>query len=127
MWKGKQITAQISRLQYLYMIEKFYYFILSNQLIPPGQIPKKKLGDLPEIEESLYLTTTMDGVQFIPKILLPLSIIKVSMVIKSLNMQTIKPENKNCFLGTKHSHNDVCKVSLLKNLFFGHMGFDFIC
>ena len=62
----------------------------------------------------------MDGVQFIPKILLPLSIIKVSMVIKSLNMQTIKPENKNCFLGTKRSHNDVCKVSLLKNVFWSH-------
>ena len=29
-------------------------------------------------------------------------------------------------MGTKHSHNNVCKVSLLRNSFFGHMGFDFI-
>ena len=26
---------------------------------------------------------------------------------------------------TKHSHNDVCKVSLLRNLFLGHMGYEF--
>ena len=24
-------------------------------------------------------------------------------------------ENKNCLLGTKHSHNDACKFSLLRN------------
>ena len=42
-------------------------------------------------------------------------------------MKQLRPENKNCFLGTKHSHNDVYKLSLLENLFFGHMGFDFKC
>ena len=40
--------------------------------------------------------------------------------------EVIKSENIS-FLRTIHSHNDVCKVSLLRNLFFGHMGFDFIC
>ena len=50
-----------------------------------------------------------------------------NMVIKSLNTWSNWPENKNCFLGTKHSHNDVYKLLLLRNLFLGHMGFDFIC
>ena len=40
--------------------------------------------------------------------------------------EVIKSENIS-FLRTIHSHNDVWKVSLLRNSFFGHMGFDFIC
>ena len=65
------------------------------------------------------------------KILFPLSIIKVSssVVIKSLNVwRAINLRKKFVFweqniLG--NGNNDVCKVSLLRNLFFGHMGFNF--
>ena len=45
-----------------------------------------------------------------------------SMVVESLNVWSNWPEDKNCFQRTIHSHNDVSKVSLLRNLFFWSHG-----
>ena len=69
----------------------------------------------------MFIFDNFNGVQFIPSINFVTSLNYKN--VNPLNVWRNQPENKKCFLRTKHSHNEVCKVSILRNLLFGHMRF----
>ena len=106
-----------------YSLVKLHYFQFAAREL------RISVGNLPEIEECLCWQLQRSAIHSKYKFcFLSQSSKCQSIVIKLLyNLWSNLPDNKNCFLQTKHSHDNVCKVSLLRNLFFGHMRFDFIC